>query len=134
MLNDLAELNQRRWSGQGSASAFASPRFLAFHHNLIRKCFSAGAIQLLRVSAGAQTVGVLYNFVYRGKVYFYQCGFHYTGDRRLSPGRVTLAMAIQYSLDAGLEDLISWPGRRVTRRSYPRACGIWCGRSFGSAA
>jgi CelD/BcsL family acetyltransferase involved in cellulose biosynthesis len=104
MLESLAELNQRRWSGQGSASAFASPRFLAFHRSLIRKCFSAGAIQLLRVSAGAQTVGVLYNFVYRGKVYFYQCGFHYTEDRRLSPGRVTLAMAIQYSLDAGLED------------------------------
>ncbi len=104
MLDNLAELNQRRWGSQGSASAFASPRFLAFHHSLIRKCFSAGAIQLLRVKAGEQTVGVLYNFVYRGKVYFYQCGFRYTDDRRLSPGRVTLAMAVQYSLDAGLED------------------------------
>ena len=104
MLNGLAGLNQRRWSGQGSASAFASPRFLEFHRKLIGKCFAAGAIQLLRVSAGQQTVGVLYNFVYRGKVYFYQCGFRYTDDRRLSPGRVTLAMAIQYCLDAGLDD------------------------------
>jgi CelD/BcsL family acetyltransferase involved in cellulose biosynthesis len=68
------------------------------------------------VSAGEETVGVLYNFVYRGKVYFYQCGFHYTEDRRLSPGRVTLAMAVQYCLDAGLDDFDFMAGESSHRK------------------
>jgi hypothetical protein len=116
MLDNLAELNRRRQDDHGSSSVFASPRFNGFHRSLIRKCFAAAAIQLLRVSAGEETVGVLYNFVYRGKVYFYQCGFHYTEDRRLSPGRVTLAMAVQYCLDAGLDDFDFMAGESSHRK------------------
>ena len=59
---------------------------------------------MLRISAGQQTIGVLYNLIHRGKVYFYQCGYLYTSDKRLSPGRVALSLAIQYCLDAGYDD------------------------------
>jgi CelD/BcsL family acetyltransferase involved in cellulose biosynthesis len=103
MLEELAELSRQRWPGRGQ-NAFASPRFMAFHRSLIRKCFAGGGVQMLRVTAGARTVGLIYNLAHRGKVYFYQCGFQYTGDKRTSPGTVTLWQAIQWSLNAGFDD------------------------------
>jgi CelD/BcsL family acetyltransferase involved in cellulose biosynthesis len=74
---------------------------VAFHRSFIRKTFPLGTVQLLRVMAGSNTVGLVYNLVHRGKVYFYQCGYNYTADRRLSPGTVSLALVIQYCLDRG---------------------------------
>lgn len=102
-LDELAELNRHRWAGR-ERGAFDSPRFVAFHRSLIRQCFSQRTVQLLRVTAGQETVGLIYNFVHRGKVYFYQCGFQYTGDKRVSPGTVTFSQVIRYCLSEGFDD------------------------------
>jgi CelD/BcsL family acetyltransferase involved in cellulose biosynthesis len=56
--------------------------------------FPRGAIQVLR----AEGVGVLYNFVDRGRVYFYQSGFHYSPDNRLKPGLVMHYLAVEHCL------------------------------------
>lgn len=104
MLEEMAELNRRRWSGRGRPVVFASPYFTAFHRTLIQKCFSQGSVQLLRLEAGGQTVGFVYNLVLDRKVYFYQCGFNYAGDTRLSPGTVTVSHAVQWCLEQGFDD------------------------------
>jgi CelD/BcsL family acetyltransferase involved in cellulose biosynthesis len=49
-------------------------------------------------------VGVLYNFVQDGKVYFFQGGFNYQEDKHLKPGLATHACAIQHYLDLGFRD------------------------------
>jgi CelD/BcsL family acetyltransferase involved in cellulose biosynthesis len=113
----LADLHQQRWVKRGRPGAFASTRFRSFHGALIRRVFSSGAIQLLRVSAGDETVGVLYNFVYRGKVYFYQSGFRYEEDGRSSPGMVTLYHAVQYCRDAGFDEFDFLAGDDLYKRS-----------------
>jgi CelD/BcsL family acetyltransferase involved in cellulose biosynthesis len=104
MFEELAALNRRRRECLGEYSVFTSERFIAFHRSFIRQAFPSGNVQLLRVTAGENIVGLVYNLVYRGKVYFYQCGYNYTDDKRLSPGSVTLALAIQHCLDHGFRE------------------------------
>lgn len=104
MLEELAELSRKRGSDLRRRSIFASRRFLAFHSILIRKCLPMGGIQIARVTAGEYTVGLVYNLIRHRKVYFYQCGYAYSSDKRLSPGRVTLSLVIQHCLDAGYDD------------------------------
>ena len=104
MLNELAELHQRSWIARGQPGVFSSPRFIAFHRALITRAFSRGGIQLLRVATKSDVIGILYNFIYRNKVYFYQSGLQYGQDRRMRPGFVSLARAIQFCVARGLDD------------------------------
>jgi CelD/BcsL family acetyltransferase involved in cellulose biosynthesis len=103
MFDELSVLNRRRWTGR-RRSVFDSALFIAFHRKLIGKCFGSGAVQLLRVSAGAKTIGIVYHLVRGRKIYFYQCGLDYPADRRLSPGPAALSQVIQWCLDRGFNE------------------------------
>jgi CelD/BcsL family acetyltransferase involved in cellulose biosynthesis len=111
MLEELADLSKKHWAMKKRRSIFCSERFIAFHNALINKCFAGGGVQLLRISVHQQTIGILYHLIHRGKVHFYQCGYRYPSDKRLSPGRVSLSLAIQYCLDAGYDDFDFLSGR-----------------------
>jgi hypothetical protein len=102
--DELAVWNIRRARDLGRKSVFASPKFKTFHRELIRRSLAQGAVELIRLQAGDETIGLLYNLVDAGKVYFYQSGFNYGLGQRLSPGTVTLAFAIQRALDQGYDD------------------------------
>jgi CelD/BcsL family acetyltransferase involved in cellulose biosynthesis len=138
MLDELAVLNLRRFRKLGRSSIWNSKRFWAFHRSFIRRGFAAGNVQLLRVTAGQELVGLLFNLVHNNKVYFYQCGYNYTADRRLSPGVVTLALAVEYSREAGFDEFDFLAGdsaykewmstgcRRLTWTSFRRASArVW---------
>jgi hypothetical protein len=60
--DEMRQLHQSTWKARGEPGAFASGRRLAFHRTLICRAFPRGGIQMLRVTAGNETVGVLYNF------------------------------------------------------------------------
>ena len=47
------------------------------------------------------TIGCLYNFVHRGRVYAYQSGFHASRDNRLKPGLVSHFKAIELNYRLG---------------------------------
>jgi CelD/BcsL family acetyltransferase involved in cellulose biosynthesis len=101
-LAELKDLHNRRWADREGGSAFAQPIFEAFAVELIATHFDLGIVQLLRVRAGKVTVGVLYNFVYRGRVLQYQSGIHYgcvAGNE--APGLLTHALAIDYNAAQG---------------------------------
>jgi CelD/BcsL family acetyltransferase involved in cellulose biosynthesis len=104
MFEEMAELNRVRWQLRGRNSPFSSPRFLAFHRSLITLCVDTGNIELLRVSAGHQTVGIVYTFLDRRKVYLYQTGLNYELSSLLSPGTVAQFYVIQRSLETGASD------------------------------
>ena len=106
---DLAELHTKSWKDRNEAGAFASAMFRAFHQALIRRAI--GGIQLARVTSATGPIGLLYNMVYRGKVYFYQSGLVYSTNKRVRPGFVTLARTIHYCLDhPELEEFHFMPG------------------------
>jgi hypothetical protein len=117
MLDQLAELHQRSWTARGEPGVFSSPRFTGFHHRMIERAFPGGEIQLMRVQTPRSVIGVLYNFVYLRKVYFYQSGFEYAADNRLKPGLVAHYHAVQYCLAQGYQEYDFMAGDSRYKRS-----------------
>ena len=103
-LDDMARLHQATWSARGRDGAFAAPFFGRFHHALIRRGLPRGEIDLLRVTAGSETVGILYNFRYGGRAMAYQSGFAYSDAHKArKPGMTSHSQAIQYSMAEGAD-------------------------------
>lgn len=98
---EMCRLHQAVWRSRGEPGAFPGGRRLQFHRALIRLAYAKGSVHLLRVTAGEHTLGILYNFMQNGKIYFFQSGFNYCRDSRLKPGLVTHACAVQHYLDHG---------------------------------
>jgi CelD/BcsL family acetyltransferase involved in cellulose biosynthesis len=94
-LDELKRLHQRYWRGRGRPGAFASAAFEDFHRRLVTSCHERGETELLRIRAGSRTVGLLYNFIHRGRVYAYQSGFDYTLVPRGRPGILCHFLAIE---------------------------------------
>jgi len=97
-LDELAKLHRKSWSGRGKLGVFASEQFRRFHERLIERVFPKDRAHVLRVIAGDQVVGLLYSFLYAGRVYFYQSGFAYQEDNRIKPGLVAHFLAINHYL------------------------------------
>ncbi len=100
---ELVELHQASWTARGGPGAFASERFRRFHAEFIRRAFADGLVQLVRVSAGEETIGALYNFVDRGRILFYQSGLSYRDDNRYRPGIAAHVSAIERCLELGFD-------------------------------
>jgi CelD/BcsL family acetyltransferase involved in cellulose biosynthesis len=98
-LKDLKQLHQARWTAAGMPGSFGNAFFSRFHDELVRTRFQTGEIQLLRVTAGDQAVGYLYNFVYRGHVYYYQAGIDYNtwSTSASRPGFICHYFAIEHN-------------------------------------
>lgn len=109
--SELVELQQASWRLRGEPGAFADPWFERFHRELIAA--RLGEAELVRVRAGSQTVGCLYNFVYRGRVLFYQSGLATFTDPHVKPGLVTHAAAISNAAARGddIYDFLGGDGR-----------------------
>jgi len=90
----LAELHKQRWTD--NQSGFANPLFFSFHQKLIKQYYSQGIIDLIKVSAGGNVIGYLYNFTYKNDVYFYLSGFKFLNDNRFKPGLVCHSLAIAH--------------------------------------
>ena len=97
----LLALHDRRWSDEG---AFASPRFNAFHAEVMPALLDRGALDLSWICARGEPVAALYNVRWRGKVYSYQCGRRLDVPREVRPGIVIHAHAIRSAIGAGMRE------------------------------
>jgi CelD/BcsL family acetyltransferase involved in cellulose biosynthesis len=100
-LGELKALHQSYWKDRGRPGAFTRPYFEQFHRHLIATCWERGEVELLRVRAGDRTVGLLYNFIHRDKVYAYQSGFDYALLPRGHPGLLCHWLAIERHRSGG---------------------------------
>lgn len=100
MLNDLYPFSDARKESKGVENAI-NPFFKTFHDKLIDARFAHNEIQMLKISAGDQLIGYIYNHVYKGVVHFYQCGFVYHPDNKIRPGLVAHALAILHNVRQG---------------------------------
>ena len=99
---ELKQLHIKRWRGQRYGDAFDIPFFERFHNKLIDRCFAEGLVQLARVRAGTTTLGLLYNFIYDGRVSFYQSGINYAAaERGDSIGLLVHALLIDHNARQG---------------------------------
>lgn len=100
-LDELAVLHQRYWTGRGHPGGFATPFFARFQQRMIRTCLVRGTVEIVRISAGSDVLGYVYNLVHRGHVYAYQSGIHYEDNPRLKPGLVSHVLCIEGHLAKG---------------------------------
>lgn len=100
-LGELKSLHQAYWRQKGRGGAFANPFFERFHRSLIADRFACGEIQLLRIRAGTEPIGYLYNLLLDGHVCNYQSGFVYSDKNSVKPGFVSHYLAILHNLRAG---------------------------------
>jgi CelD/BcsL family acetyltransferase involved in cellulose biosynthesis len=112
-LQGLQKLHDAHWQRRGKDGAFASEFTRTFHDRLVRDAVARGEVQMLRVTAGDEVVGYLYNFVRDGHVYFYQSGLKYTEDPKFRPGLVCHYLAVMHNLkvDNRIYDFLAGPQR-----------------------
>jgi len=120
-LDELAALHQAHWIARGRPGAFSAPFFTAFHRRLIADCLPCGSVEVLRATAGETTIGYLYNFLYRGRVYYYASGFVYEDDNRLKPGLVSHTLSVSRYLAQGMDcyDFMAGAARYKTSLGQP---------------
>jgi len=95
--NEMKQLHLDTWRRRnGSCGAFSFPAFAKFAAALIDMGMDAGSVELLRVSAGSTTIGVLLNFTHDGHAYAYQSGFAYHNDNRKKPGLICHVSAVNH--------------------------------------
>ncbi len=103
-MRELRRLHEETWTRRGSGlGAFSHPMFAYFTAALVETGLGEGRVDVLRVSAGDETVGLLLNFVHAGHVYAYQSGLGYAVDNRLKPGLVTHALAVAHYRARGMK-------------------------------
>ena len=101
-LEALAALHGESWRRRGHPGAFADPFALRFHRALVARAQLRGELDLLRLSAGGEVFGYLYNLRLGGRVYAYQSGLdHARAGRHGKPGLTFHALAVERALAAG---------------------------------
>lgn len=77
-LDALIVLHAATWAARGKPGAFVTEPVREFHRGLIG-CGAPDEVELLRIAAGSQVIGYLYNLVHGGWACAYQSGFDYPG-------------------------------------------------------
>jgi hypothetical protein len=99
--DELGALHGAQWRAKQLPGAFADPWFDRFHRRLIAQRFAHGEIELVRVRKQSQTIGCLYNHVYRGRVLQYQSGLETFDDAHMKPGFLCHSAAIERAAALG---------------------------------
>lgn len=120
-LDELAILHRAAWDRRGRPGSFRYPRFNHFHRTLIERLLPMKAVEFLRVTAGEQAVGYIYNFMHQGKVYFYQSGFAFEDDSKIKPGLVTHYLAAKDYLGRGFEEYDFMAGEARYKKSLAKS-------------
>lgn len=100
--HELVALHGESWRRRGQSGAFDNPFALRFHRSLIERAQPRGELDLLRLRAGDEDLGYLYNFRHGARSYAYQSGLnHANAGRHGKPGLTAHAMAIERALADG---------------------------------
>lgn len=101
-LDALAALHAESWRLRGQPGAFAADFPRRFHRRLVERAEPRGELDLLKLEAGGETLGYLYNFRHGGRIYAYQSGLSPAhAGRHGKPGLTCHAMAIARALAEG---------------------------------
>lgn len=100
----LGDMHTKYWNLKGKRGAFAEPRWVEFHENIIRSGFSEGSIQILHIRSGGESIGYIYNLLHHGKVYNIQSGFLYEMENKFKPGFLSHYLAMKHCHDLGVSE------------------------------
>jgi CelD/BcsL family acetyltransferase involved in cellulose biosynthesis len=123
----LKDLHQKHWLKRNKPGAFSNPFFERFHRSLIARALPAGNAEILRITAGGEPIGYLYNFLFRDWVGTYLSGFAYEDDPRLKPGLVSYHLCAERHLARGMRslDFLAGDDRYKTSLGQPGKTMLW---------
>lgn len=101
--SEAGKLHQQRWGVGRGQSGFANPEFVDFHERFISEGIESGSVELIKIEYTPDLKCYFYNFIYRGRVYFYLSGIPEVTDSRLKPGLAGHALCIENYLDRGFK-------------------------------
>src|SRR5262249_7297905 len=101
-------LHGERWGGEG---VFGSPRFRAFHDDVMPRLFARGALDLAWLTARGAPIAAAYGIVWHGKIYFYQAGRSLDVPRGLRPRIALHALLVRRAVEAGRREYDFLTGR-----------------------
>jgi CelD/BcsL family acetyltransferase involved in cellulose biosynthesis len=101
---EMAILHNARWKSKGQDGSFSSPAVVDFHQRLIKRLWPGQTVDLVCVRGTRSIIGYLYNFIAQGKVYFFQSGFTYQDNSKLSPGLLTHSISIEHYRQRGFRE------------------------------
>jgi Acetyltransferase (GNAT) domain len=123
---ELRALHQADWEARGERGVFASPRFTAFHRDLIAK-LAPESVVLFRARATSSTIGCLYGLVDGEDFLSYQAGIARSDDNRLSLGLVAHVLCMAACADRGfhLYDLLAGEASYKRRLTTAEGTLLW---------
>ncbi|HYP30122.1 MAG TPA: GNAT family N-acetyltransferase [Blastocatellia bacterium] len=100
----LINLHQARWTARGLPGVFSSEKFTRFHRQVAPKLIDKGWVNLFILSLGGRPVAALYDFIYGGKMIYYQSGLDIDSAGLHSPGILIRSYAIEKAIRDGLTE------------------------------
>jgi len=99
----LHSLHSERWNANGQEGLFTSARFTRFHDDVMTALLGGadGQLELQWLVVAGRPVVVLYNIVYRGRVYFYQSGRKLDVPKGVKLGLAAHALALRAAMEDG---------------------------------
>ena len=97
-----ARWQSEKWRARGKKGILDTPFIMGFQQALNRGALGAGGVEIIRVSAGAEPIAYLQNYIDRGAVLFNLGGFRVEDNKHLKPGLVAHALAIEDHLKGGV--------------------------------
>lgn len=127
--DQLIELHQDRWNSVGEPGCYSSPRFTAFHRDLIDRLVPAGLMTIVRVTAQGQTLGCSQLLFDRNRVLVYQGG-RVANSGKHSPGLITDYVSQLECLQRGYDafDFMAGDSLHKQRMTTHTAPLIWAER------
>lgn len=113
--DELIVLHQERWTAEGQPGCYSSPRFTAFHRELIDRLVPAGQMVIVRVKAGGTTLGCSQLLLDRGRAMVYQGG-RIANSGKKSPGLITDYLSMLACLNRGYDAYDFMAGDTIHKR------------------
>lgn len=108
MLDDamerLAHLHNKRWEEKECRHSFSSNEYVSFHKAVAKDFAKQGWLHLSCLELDGEIVGMLYDYHYDGKIFYYQAGFD-PSFYKYSLGLVLRAYVIQRAITEGVKEL-----------------------------
>ena len=84
-LEQLAEMNCYRWRERTGSCIFDSDRFVAFHQKIMARLIPKNRAVIKTLHLNDEALASYYTFMDKGRIHYYQSGFHAKYGNRYSP-------------------------------------------------
>lgn len=95
VFNVMCDFHTARWKKRGLGGVFGSRKFRIFHESLLAYLVENNMLYMFRLQLDDVDVSILYCFLHKKQVHFYQAGYQSVGYEKLSLGSLTHYLAME---------------------------------------